>query len=294
MKKKSLALVICSIAAASFTAPVTAQQNQSDNVKTLFDENGSFTRVSSDSETVSQKMISLNPRVDDVVWRKAVLRVIDLRENQNKPLYYPAEDIDSLGQKNLFSVIFKHVLDGTLKAYKSPTNPEQTFVPPFRKENEFKVNEFLEANNLNLYTSDYEKINYITPGVIKFYVQEVWYFDKSSSTFHNKIIALAPLYEEKYNTRSEMRTSAFFWVPYEKLRPYLQEEFVKMSGRNTAPLVNFDEFFLERQFVSYIIKDYDIQQKDIDKGIENPNTIRSEQQRVENEILNFELDLWNY
>ena len=51
-------------------------------------------------------MVKVNPRLDDVIWRKAVLRVIDLRERQNNALYYPKEDIDSMGQKNLFLSCF--------------------------------------------------------------------------------------------------------------------------------------------------------------------------------------------
>ena len=131
-------------------------------------------------------------------------------------------------------------------------------------------------------------------GVTKFYIQEVWYFNKATSTFHNKILSIAPVYDEHYNPRSDMRTGVFFWVPYDNLRPYLQEEFMKINGRNVAPLVNYDEFLISRQFDSYIIKDYDLISQDIDKNIENPDIIRREQQRVEDEILNFEQDLWHY
>ena len=93
----------------------------------------------------------------------------------------------------------------------------------------------------------------------------------------------------------------WFWFPYEKLRPFLQEEYIKMSGRNTQPLLNFDDFFTTRQFYSYIIKDFDLQSRDIDNTVylpdEDPNKpyrIREEEERVEAEILDFEQDLWNY
>lgn len=265
-----------------------------DSTELMFTDDGSFTRVTNNVDEVNRKLVKVNPRLDDVIWRKAVLRVIDLRERQNNVLYYPKEDLDSLGQKNLFAIIFQRVLEGKLPAYKSPTNPEQTFVPRFTPENRFDVEEFLSANGLNTWDDNYGKINYITPGVIKFYIQEVWYFNKATSTFHNKIISIAPVYDENYNKRSDMRTGAFFWVPFDKLRPYLQEEFMKLNGRNIAPLVNYDDFFVARQFDSYIIKDYDVRSNDIDKDIEDPNIIRREQQRVENEILDFEQDLWHY
>ena len=56
--------------------------------------------------------------------------------------------------------------------------------------------------------------------------------------------------------------------------------------------VSFDEFLNRSYYESYIIHDYDITSKDIDKGLTDPRMIRQEQQRVENEILDFEQDLW--
>ena len=89
-----------------------------------------------------------------------------------------------------------------------------------------------------------------------------------------------------------MHTGVFFWVPFDKLRPFLKEEFVKMNNRNTIAQVSFDEFLNRSYYESYIIRDYDITNKDIDKGLTDPRMIRQEQQRVENEILDFEQDLW--
>ena len=106
-------------------------------------------------------------------------------------------------------------------------------------------------------------------------------------------MAIAPLYDKKYGTE-DVETGVWFWFPFEKLRPFLQEEFIKLNGRNVAPLVNFDEFFITRQFYSYIVKDYDLESKDVDKGIEDPDFIKQEQERIENDISNFEQDLWSY
>ncbi len=290
MKKSKLLL---SVVALIFSTVAFAQRDIPEENEVLFDSNGSFTRVVNTPEEVSAKLITVNPLIDDVPWRKRVLRIIDLREQQNRPLYFPYEDLEPESQKNLFSIIFSNVLDGNLLAYKSITNPLQTFVPKFDEENLFNVQDFIDANGLDLYEETYDKVNLITPGVVKYYIQEVWYFNKSTSTFHNKIIAIAPLYDKKYATE-DVETGVFFWIPYENLRPFLQEEFIKVSGRNTAPLVNFDDFFITRQFYSYIVKDYDIVGRDVDTGTEDPIYIKQEQNRIEDEILNFEMDLWSY
>ena len=290
MKKSKLLLSLVALLVCTMTF---AQRDIPESNEVLFDDNGSFTRVVNTPVEVSSKIIKINPLLDDVPWRKTVLRVIDLREQQNRALYYPYEDLEPESQKNLFSIIFSNVLDGNLQGFKSTTNPMQTYVPKFDEENLFNVQDFIDANGLEFYETTYDKVNLITPGVIKYYIQEVWYFNKSTSTFHNKIIAIAPLYDKKYGTE-DVETGVFFWIPYENLRPFLQEEFIKVSGRNVAPLVNFDDFFITRQFYSYIVKDYDIVGRDVDTNIEDPDYIKQEQNRIEDEIMNFELDLWNY
>ncbi|MDR1591543.1 MAG: gliding motility protein GldN [Prevotellaceae bacterium] len=287
------------IAVACFTGLNTLQAQEKlspDSTQLLFDSRGSFNHIKTNLEDVRAKVIEINPRVDDVVWRKMVLRVIDLRERQNRPLYFPYEDISESSQKNLFSIIFSHVLDGSLTPYKSMSNAEQTFVPPFTPENQLDLEEFLQASSLNSWESIYDMVNYVSPGVVKFYIQEMWYFNKATSMFYNKIMAIAPLYDENYNDKAQgyLRTSVFFWVPFGDLRPFLQEEFIKINGRNTTPLVDFDNFLVSRQFNSYIIKDYDITAQDIDHNIDNPDFIFQEQNRVEGEILDFEQDLWHY
>jgi len=278
---------------------VQAQQRLSqDSTQLFFDEFGTLTQIVVQPEDVAKKLITINPRIDDVVWQKKVLRVIDLRELQNRPLYFPDENLEPISQKNLFSIIYSNVLDGTLTGYKSQRDPSQTYVPTWTPENVFNVEDHLDATDLRYMTeTTWDRVNVMTPGVIKYYVQVVTYFDKSTSEFKSKILAIAPLYDEKYNTRyPEIRTSVYFWVRFDDLRPFLMEEFIKMSGRNTARLMDFDHFLSNELYYSYIIKDYDITGEDVDRGglEENPLVIRQAQDRIEAEILDFEQDLWSY
>lgn len=302
MKRNKLTVLLLIALCTSFT--VKAWNEIPDSTETLFNTQGTITRSVATPEEVKAKLIKVNPLIDDVVWRKSVLRVVDLREMQNRPLFYPSEDLTDDTQKNLFTIIFKHVLDGDLTVYKDKKNLSSTFVPRFIPENIVNVDSTLINQNDQLQMfeeysatkldAQYQMINFLTKGIIKYYVQEIWYFNKKTSTFHNKILAIAPIYNENYGSASGPRSGTWFWIPYDNLRPYLQEEFVKYSGRNLSPLINFDDFFTSRKFYSYIIKDYDLQGLDVDNGIEDPRYIREEEQRIEEEILNFEQDLWSY
>lgn len=309
MKSKKLilsmiALAWCTIANAQKEIPDSARE-------LLFDKTGALTRVTATEDEVAAKIITQNPLLDDVPWRKVVLRVIDLREEQNKVLYYPHEEIREETQKNLFAILFYNFLQGKLVGYKDEI-PDQTHIPLFIKENEVRVDDTLKyahAHDEYFYGMEndpYGQINQITQSCVKYYIQEAWYFDKHTSTFHSKILAIAPIFDPKYNNyilkaydEGQKPSSVWFWFPYDKVRPFLQEEYIRMSGKNTKQLLNFDDFFTQRQFYSYIIKDYDLDSRDLDKQIDadDPNyviKIKEEQDRVEAEILDFEQDLWNY
>ncbi len=311
MKTKKFFLAVIALA---MSMMASAQKEIPDSAtELLFDANGAFTRITTTEQDVQSKIITLNPLIDDVPWKKTVLRVIDLREEQNKPLYYPNQDIREDTQKNLFAIIFYNFLKGKLIGYKDNSNPEQTYVPRFIPENAIEASDsskfpYLSAEYFEGEDDEYAKINKITESCVKYYIQEVFYFDKHTSTFHSKILAIAPIFDSKYNKgtlggylEEERPSGVWFWFPYEKLRPFLQEEYIKMSGRNTQALLNFDDFFTTRQFYSYIIKDYDVRGKDLDQQIQlddndpnKPIRIKEEEDRVESEILDFEQDLWNY
>ena len=291
----------------AFYVNANAQKEIPDSTEVLFDSNGSFTRVINTPEEVDAKLIKINPLVDEVVWRKVVGRVVDLREQVNRPLYYPdaskGNEMDESTQKNLFAIILYNIYKGNLDAY-IDTDVDGPDVPQFIDENKVKwedISFFHDTEDMqdDRYSEIYDKINYLTTGVIKYYIQEVWYFNKTTSTFHNKIIAIAPVFDARYHIQEgapgKVATQdPIFWIPYDKLRPFLQEEFVKMTGRNITPLVNFDDFFTTRQFYGYIVKDYDLQNKQLINVSNDPVYLKQEQDRIENEILNFEQDLWSY
>ncbi len=301
MKRSKLFL---SIFVLFFCFVANAQKEIPDSTEVLFDDNGSFTRVVNTPEEVDAKLIKINPLIDEVVWRKVVTRVIDLREQMNRPLYYPHEDMDEVSQKNLFAIIAYNLYKEKLVGYDDSRfgGKGGPNAPYFKEEYKQTFNDitlFTGSEEVIALEDIYDKINYLSVGIIKYYIQEVWYFNKTTSTFHNKIIAIAPVFDQRYHAGQgaegyPQSADPVVWIPYDKLRPYLQEEFVKMTGRNITPLVNFDEFFTTRQFYGYIVKDHDLQNRELKDVSTDPIYLKQEQDRIENEILNFEQDLWSY
>ena len=129
----------------AFCININAQKEIPDSTEVLFDSNGSFTRVINTPEEVEAKLITINPLIDEVVWRKVITRVIDLREQVNRPLYYPdasaGNEIDETTQKNLFAIILYNLYKENLAVYVDP-NLGGPDVPQFKEEFRRKYEDF--------------------------------------------------------------------------------------------------------------------------------------------------------
>ena len=136
-----------------FCVSVNAQKEIPDSTEVLFDDNGSFTRVINTPEEVEAKLIRINPLIDEVVWRKVVTRVIDLREQVNHPLYYPKTALAEISQKNLFAILTYYFHKGDLVGYDDGVGGPN--VPKFIEENKKPI-----SSNVFLFYS----INFRTLG----------------------------------------------------------------------------------------------------------------------------------
>lgn len=272
------------------------------NQPVLFDSLGNLSDTAR-VERIESKIppVTKNPRVDDVVWSKVVLRIIDLTDKQNYPLYFPLPKDSMASDLNLFTLMYTKVLSKELLAYQDTVNlsEEARIVPLFTKDNICDPVYFLKSQESFKYyvnedngkiTLDHFTISTLSAGVTKYLLQEVWYFDKSSSAFANKIIAICPIY---FDTQTE-RASNLFWVPFDNLRVFMSQEAINATSRNNAELMTFDDFFAQREYTSYLFYDKNVYDRTIQKYIINKEEAKREQARIEAEILNFEQDLWEY
>jgi hypothetical protein len=93
-----------------------------------------------------------------------------------------------------------------------------------------------------------------------------------------------------------------FWMPFEKLRPYLAAQPVTPLGNDKEGNMCYDEFFDKKLYSSYLLGDNnqysrmvpelaDAYKDDIQRYYKE---IRKEQQRIEAELLMTEQNLWEY
>lgn len=310
-----------SIIACLMLGVLTAQAQH--KVISFFDEVGSARIQTVEFSESHDTLVLVDHRIDDVIWSRYLYRIIDMRYKQNYPLYFPVKS-DDADYRNLFKVITDAVVDGLPIFEKNM----ETIKPDFKQEpisrnviptmfmaddpmadysddpTHFDISESdamlihydSVADELSFHFYPFEKL---VRNQLKYLIQEVVFFDMRTSRLHTKIMGIAPLQSDKISTRDSsnimgsLRESIMFWIPFDALRPYLAMQYT-IPSRNEVKRVTFDEFFQKRLYTSYIVGEGNMYNRWIPDYARTEKEIKKEQERIANELLTFEQDVWEY
>lgn len=311
---KRIIIILLFNVAAGLMWQVKAQQLS----ESFFDSKGAIAIQTTQMDALADTIAVINHRADDIVWSRVVYRVIDMRERQNYQLYFPTE-LNS-NYKSLFNVMINAIIEG-IPAYRDKGNIRPDFNEPIPME-ELPVTFAFDLDHINniddpqyrdlfilqhnQVTNDlsFEKFNYMEyiKFQLKFLTQEVYFFDKHTSRMYSKIIAIAPLFSSKTGPKQMSTSPSAFeflqrsivcWFSFDELRPYLAKQFIIPNGNETQR-VSFDEFFAQKNYMSYLLGDGNMFNRLLLETYEAGDKLRREQKRIETEILNVELDLWEF
>lgn len=255
-----------------------------------------------------QDAVQANIHADDVVWSKTVYRIIDMREKQNFSLYFPFEPEN--GMKNLMTIMLDGVINKTLTVYKKGVRDDQ-FRPDFSQNMivpydstdylihsvfSYKVGNdvfypALRVDNGKL-SVDNMSIDEFMKHQQRFLIKEVWFFDKHRSVVDSRILAIAPLLTYP-KAESSLIRDIVCWFNFDELRKLMAESKIYW-GDNPSSDMTMGLFFDQRLFSSYILGVDDIYHRTLLDYLTNEDAIRKEQNRIDESIINFENDLWEY
>lgn len=230
-------------------------------------------------------------REANVKWAKRIERVIDVREKMNKLMDWP--------RSPFYKVIHDKVMDGTLKAYKNDSftsfyTPEDVMERGLTRMTT-TVRDMSNPDDETAVKDSLIEIKFDASKIKKYRIMEDWIFDHNYSDFRAKIIAIAPIFRQVF-AGQELPEKPFYWVKMDDLRPIIVNvELYNVS--NDAARLSYDDFFQLRMFSSYIVKESNVYDFDInvfDEFKDDGIAAQLESDRIKNDLFILEHDLWQY
>lgn len=283
MKKIILLLMLVGLVQGAFAQPKARRQAQQ-KAQNKSNANNMTTRA--------QIMFPTAASMDeDVVWRRDIYRELDLNEDANAPLYYPVEPLGS--QVNLFTYIFKLMMQGRIKAYQYKLDGNESF----NADDVVKPKTFLDNYHI-YYEKDAQGRTHLdnsdipSKEVKSYYIKETTYYDQHTATFHTKVLALCPIMTRDDDFGDGGNKYPLFWVKYDDLAPFLSKQQIMTSNLNNAATMSIDDYFLRNQYKGKIYKTNNMLGKTLAQYCSSDSAMSKEQKKIETELAAFEKNLW--
>ena len=283
MKKIILLLMLVGLAQGAFAQPEARRRAQ---------QKAQNKSNANDMTTRAQIMFPTAASMDeDVVWRRDIYRELDLNEDANAPLYYPVEPLGS--QVNLFTYIFKLMMQGRIKAYQYKLDGNESF----NADDVVNPKTFLDNYHI-YYEKDAQGRTHLdnsdipSKEVKSYYIKETTYYDQHTATFHTKVLALCPIMTRDDDFGDGGNKYPLFWVKYDDLAPFLSKQQIMTSNLNNAATTSIDDYFLRTQYKGKIYKTNNMLGKTLAQYCSSDSAMSKEQKKIEAELAAFEKNLW--
>ena len=249
-----------------------------------------------------------NVREADVLWSTTVWRMVDLRQRPNLPLYFPVNPTRRIGGRvNFFTLLLDGVERGEITAY-DPMPIGDEFSPLNIWTFEQVVNNPSlrdaprETTQVSLATGRDTVI--MIPGFnaleerecVRLMIKEKIYFDSRHSRLNIEVIGIQPwfVFEQTIEGTDEVmiRQIPVMWIYYPEARPLLARHAV-FNEFNDSQNISFDDFFMQHRYDGVIWKRSNVHNRWIREFAPGVLALH-EAASIENEIFNWEQDLWEY
>ena len=231
-------------------------------------------------------------RKADVMWSKRIWREIDFRQKFNQKFYFPMEA--QANWKSFIVVVLDALKEGKITAY-DISNTDELLVP-------ITYNEVVGRQTDSLYQimqrpyppyEEYDTVIYTEfdhTRVMRLRIKEDWYFDSERSQMLFRIKAICPVMIKE--RQGQEVTEPLFWISFPESREVFAQALV-FNEFNSAARLSYDELFWKRLFDSYVYKEQNVFDRRISQYATGVDALL-EADRIKNELMRFEENLWQY
>ncbi len=226
-------------------------------------------------------------READIMWQKRIWRVLDVREKINLPFANP--------QRPLINILMEAADTNMIQLYGTLDDKFTTPLTQLERDAIAGGVDTIAVPDPETYELTYKYVpRELNPADIRRYrLQEIWFFDKESSTMKVRILGIAPLKDVFDENGTFLYELPMFWVYYPGARQMLANENAHVAG-NDAANRSWEDVFESRYFNSYITKESNVLDRRIEGYLLDGRERLMEAERIKQEILNMEQDLWSY
>ena len=249
----------------------------------------------------------------DILRSKVVWEIIDLNEKINQPFYYNSDGVVS-SSKSLYQILLDGVNDGSIKeVYEDELFTRRLNLEEIQRRTRYTVlsDAYIERINAGEKVSEEEKKQYIdvyetkTENVKMLKIKGMWYIDRRDGQMKYRLLGIAAMGKDPASMalrgpNGELLSENdelidLFWIFYPSARELLANSIV-FNSKNLSSDISFDDILNARRFSSVIYKSenghgtgviQDYIPNDADAQLE-------ESERIKEQILKMENDMWNY
>lgn len=223
----------------------------------------------------------------DLEYMRQIYRRLDLEKKENQPLYFPEDVID--GQLNLFRIIMKGVLDGSVPAYEY-LDGREVFTDKYK----VNVPEMLDRFGIYYSTSGsgksaqyvIEEADVPTAQVLNYYIIEKWEYDRRSNSMKTRVEAICPVLNRTSDFGGESRYP-MFWVKFDQLRPLLAQQYVFLSDDNNLAQYSLDDYFNLGMYDGEIYKTQNLRNLSMAQMFPDEDMRKAAQDSIDNRLRSY-------
>ncbi len=234
-------------------------------------------------------------RAADQVYKKLLVRVIDVREKQNLPLKWPV---------NPLSEIIRHAATEPLSAgearllvyrdeyFSSSYTVEEAAALGGRVEN-IGYQPYADEPDYIIDTQVTTQFDYST--IQRWMIGEEWVFDKQRGTMAPRILWIAPMYRPALGM-VELDEMPMYYIPWPAVEKLLAGNKI-FNPRNDASTITYKDFFAQRLFSSLVAAEenvFDLSIRDQPEFNADPLGALYEGEAIASRLRSWEQDIWEH